>query len=540
MTETRPAGISRRSVLATGSSLGLALGATGLMTLEQAQAQGVAPKRGGTLTTMVTPEPPILVLGVNNQAPTILVSTKIFQGLVKFTEKLEPLPELAASWSLSEDKRTYTFKLQPGVKWHDGQDFTADDVVFSIMKFNMELSPRARSIFTRIKEATAPDPLTVVLTLDTPFEPLLLMLDCTSCVMVAKHIYEGQDFRNTPANQKPVGTGPFKFAEWQRGNFIRLARHEAYWKPGQPYLDEIIYRVIPDSQSRALALQTGQVLMTGSGDIEPFDVPRFREQANLDISTKGWELFAPLMWLELNHRKAPLGDVRVRQAISLALDRDFLVRRLWFGVGRAATGPISSTTRFYTDLGKLPGPDLKRAAALLDEAGLKPNAQGVRFGIKHLVLPYGEIWSRLGEYLRTSLKGIGIEVTLESTDAGGWSRRVSDWDYDTTINYLYQYGDPTLGVERTYVSSNIQKITFTNTGGYKNEEVDKLFATARTSADPKVRQEAFTAVQKLLRDDMPQVWLLEMSFPTIADKRVHNQIQFATGPHASYDDVFIA
>ena len=528
--------LTRRGVL--GGTAGT------VVTLTQARGQGVTSKRGGTLTTLVTPEPPILILGVISQGPTLIVASKIYQGLLKYSPTLEPLPELAKSWSISTDRRTYTFTLQDNVVWHDGAPMTADDVLFSVMNFHMELTPRARSVFNRIEAATAPDKRTVLLTLDAPFEPFLLMFDVTTCAIMPKHIYGAPgagaaEFRNNPANQKPIGTGPFKFTEWQRGNFIRLVRHEQYWKPGQPYLDEIIYRVVPDSQSRGLALQTGQLMMTAANDIEPFDVPRFRDQPNLEVTTKGWEYFSPLMWMELNHRVKPLNDVRVRQAISHALDRDFILRRLWFGVGKVATGPIASTTRFYDKATKLPGYDPRRAAALLDEAGLKPNNQGIRFTIKHLTLPYGEVWTRLGEYMRTALKGVGIELVLESTDAGGWAQRIADWEYDTSVNFLYQYGDPTLGVERTYVSSNIKKVTFTNTGGYQNPAVDALFTEAGTAPDPAVRQVAFSKVQALLAEEIPQIWLLEMAFPTIADRKLHNVIELGTGVHASFDDVFI-
>jgi peptide/nickel transport system substrate-binding protein len=531
-------GMSRRSLLATATAAA-ALPAN-LMTSAQARAQGAAPKRGGTLNTVLAPEPPILILGVNNQGPTLICGSKIYQGLFNFSPTLAPVPELAKSYELSDDKKTYTFHLQENVKWHDGEAFTADDVIFSVMKFHMEVAPRARGVFAKIKEATAPDPLTVKFTLDSPFEPFLLMFDVTSACMVPKHIYDGTDYRNNPHNQTPIGTGPFKFAEWQRGQFIRLVQFDGYWKPGQPYLDEIIYRIVPDSQSRSLALQTGQVILTTAGDIEPFDVPRFRELPNLEVLTTGWEYFAPLSWIETNHRVKPLGDVRVRQAMSHALDRDFIVKRLWFGVGKPATSPIASTTRFYDPASKLQAHDPKLAMQLLDAAGYKPDSKGVRFTIRHLVLPYGEVWSRLAEYFRTAMRQIGIEVTLESTDAGGWARRIADWDYDTSVNFVYQYGDPTLGVERTYVSTNIQKVTFTNTGGYSNPEVDKLFAAGRTAADPKERQAAFSAVQKILCDEVPQIWLMEMAFPTIHDRKLHNVIELGTGVHACFDDVFLA
>ena len=280
-------GLSRRQLIAASALAGLA---PGLMTLADAQAQGVAPKRGGTLNALLVPEPPILILGVNSQGPTLLAASKIYQGLVKFSPTLAPLPELAKSWELSEDKRTYTFKLQDGVTFHDGKPMTADDVIFSITKFHFDLAPRARSVFAKIKETSAPDPLTVTVTLDTPFEPFLLMLDVTTCAIVPKHIFEGTDFRNNPNNQTPIGTGPFRFVEWQRGNFIRLRRYDGYWKPGQPYLDEIIFRIVPDSQSRGIALQSGQVQMSASNDIEPFDIPRFQQQPNLNMTTKGWSI----------------------------------------------------------------------------------------------------------------------------------------------------------------------------------------------------------------------------------------------------------
>ena len=224
------------------------------MTLAQARAQGITPKKGGTLNTILTPEPPILVLGVNWQGPTQIAASKIYQGLLTYTEDLKPQPNLAKSWTISDDKLVYTFHLQENVKWHDGQPFTADDVIFSIMKWHTELTPRSKPIFGNIKQAKALDPHTVELTLAQAFEPFILMFDTLAANMVPKHIYEGTEFRTNPANQKPIGTGPFQFVEWQRGSFIHLKRFEGYWKPGQPYLDEIIYKIIPDSQSRALAL----------------------------------------------------------------------------------------------------------------------------------------------------------------------------------------------------------------------------------------------------------------------------------------------
>lgn len=133
-------------------------------------------------------------------------------------------------------------------------------------------------------------------------------------------------------NQTPIVTGPFSFKEWKRGSFIRLVRYDGYWKPGQ-------------------------VQLTAVGDIEPFDVPRFQQQLNLDFTTRGWEYFSPLMWLKLNHRVKPLDDVRLRQALSFAIDRDFVLKRLWFGVGKVATGPVAPVHRGARHLAERLKPD---------------------------------------------------------------------------------------------------------------------------------------------------------------------------------------
>lgn len=535
---SEPHGLSRRGLLAASA---LAAGTGGqLMTLDQARAQGITPRRGGTLTMMLTPEPPVLVVGVNNQGPTLAAGGKIYQGLIKLSPKLEVLPQLAESWEISPDKRSYTFRLQPNVKWHDGKDMTADDVVFSVTKFYTEVSPRARQVFQRITEATALDPRTVRLTLDAPFEPFLLMFDVTNAAVIPKHIYDGTDYRTNPANQTPIGTGPFRFVEWQRGNFVRMARFDGYWKPGQPYLDEIIYRVIPDSQSRRLAMQQGQAQLAQANDLEPFDIPQMETQPNLEVIRTGWELFAPLSWIEVNLRLDVLKDVRFRKAMAHAIDRNFIAQRLWFGGARPATSPIASGTRYHDAAARLPAYDVRAANQLLDAMGLKPNAQGIRHSVKLLGLPYGEVWSRLSEYIRQALRQVGIDVTIESTDAGGWARRVGSWDYEMAVTFTYQYGDPTLGVARTYLSSNIQKVLFANTSGYSNPKVDALLDQAAREAEPAKRAELFKEMQKLVIEDQPLIWLVELLFPTVKEKKLQVPSWGGTGVHASFDDVFFA
>ena len=165
----------------------------------------------------------------------------------------------------------------------------------------------------------------------------------------------------------------------------------------------------------------------------------------------------------------------------------------------------------------------------------------MRATVKFLPLPYGEAWQRLGEYVKQALGKVGVKVVLESTDAAGWGKRQANWDFDMTSDFVYQYADPAIGVSRTYISSNIRKgVMFSNVMGYSNPEVDKLFEDAAKENDPKKRQEDYSKMQKIVVDEVPVAWLLEMEFPTILNKRVHNAITTAIGVNETYADAWVS
>ena len=203
------------------------------------------------MNIVIAPEPPTLVLAINQQTPTNLVAAKIYQGLFVYGFDLKAVPCLAESWKMSADGLTYTFKLRRGVSWHDGRPFTAADVIFSYRDMLIQTHSRARTTMATVANYAAPDDHTVVIKLKQKFAPFINALDLP---IMPKHLYEGKDFRTNPANQTPIGTGPFKFAEWRRGEYVRLVRNEKYYKPGLPYLDEIYFRVIPDAATRVVAL----------------------------------------------------------------------------------------------------------------------------------------------------------------------------------------------------------------------------------------------------------------------------------------------
>ena len=522
------------------AKLGLVAGAVGIGGIPLGLTRAAGQTSGGTLNTIIQPEPPILVTALNQQQPTLTLGGKIYESLLRYDFDLKPIPGLAQSWEVSPDGLIYTFKLFPNITFHDGTPLTADDVIFSVTKMLMETHARARGTFARVDSAEAPDPHTVVFRLKTPFAPFLGAFDCTTAPIVPKHIYDGTDYRKNPANAQAIGCGPFKLKEWVRGSHVHLVKHEGYYRPGEPHLDEIIYRVIPDSASRSVALEQGTVQLTQCTDVEAFDVQRLSKLPNLDMTTKGYEFFAPHQWLELNNRIAPMNDKRFRQAVMYAIDRKALLTRVFFGLGKVATGPVSSKTRFYEKDVKQYEYSLDKAKALLDDMGLKPGADGKRVTIPYLVPPYGEIYQRSAEFLRQSLGRVGIDLQLQGIDLAGWAEKCSNWDFSMTMNLVYQFGDPALGVSRTYITSNIRKgILFSNTAGYSNPEVDRLFEEAAVATSDAKRQELYSAVQKLLVEEIPIVWLVEQDYANFIDKKLKNVITTAIGVHETFGTVSV-
>ncbi|MCP3019062.1 ABC transporter substrate-binding protein [Cupriavidus basilensis] len=514
------------------ATAGLAL-APALLPAGSAVAQTV----GGTLSGIVQPEPPILISAMNSQAPTQYVAGKIYQGLLTYGPDLKPRPELAKSWKISPDGLTYTFELQSGVKWHDGKPFTSADVVFSIDKMLREVHVRTRAVLNKYMESIrAVNDSTVEIKLKEAFPPFISMFETGTMPMMPKHIYDGTDYRNNPANQKPVGTGPFMFKEWKKGAYIKLAKNPNYWKKGKPYLDELVFYVIPDSASRAVAFEKGDVQVLRGGDVDNVDVKRLRALPNVEYTTKGWELFSPMSNLLMNMRKPPFNNVKVREAVMHALNRKMIVDNIFFGMGKPAVSPFASATLFFDKSTPVYDFNLKKARELIKESGVNVG----QYPVKILSSSYGANWDRLDEYMKQMLEQLGFKVSIESADAGTWSARVSNWDFDLTATYTYQYGDPALGVERLYVTKNIVKGTpFANVQGYSNPQADELWAKASVTMDPAERQKLYSQVQKILMTEVAAGNLFELEFPTLYRKNVKNLVTTAIGLNESFDNVSI-
>ncbi|WP_417436733.1 ABC transporter substrate-binding protein [Idiomarina abyssalis] len=492
------------------------------------------PQDGGTINVVVQPEPPSLMIGMYSNGTTQQVGGNIFEGLLRYDKELNPHPLLAKSWEHSKDGKTWTFHLEKNVLWHDGKPFTSADVVFSVDKLLRKTNARLRASLEFVDSITAPDDYTVVFKLNKPFGPFIRLFEVGTMPMLPKHIYEGADYKTNPANQHPIGTGPFKFVEWKKGSYIHLTKNEHYHVAGLPHINDLYWHVIPDAASRAVAFETGKIDVLPGGSVENFDVPRLTELDNTCVTTDGWEFFSPHSLLWLNNRQGPMADKRFRQAVMYAMNREFAKEVLWNGYGKIANGPVGSKTKFYDKT--LPNYEYNPAKAkkLLKDMGYDGTP------VRLLPMPYGETWQRWAEVVKQNLEEVGIKTKMISTDVAGWNQKVADWDYDISFTYLYQYGDPALGVARNYISSNISKgSSWNNVEGYKNDQVDKLFAEAAVAFPDSKRQELYSKVQHQLVEDVPVAWLMELEFPTIYSCKVHDLIDSGIGINDAFGTAWI-
>jgi len=346
-------------------------------------AGGATPQRGGTVVVAVNADPGAMNPAITTAGGTHNVTDQIFNGLVGLDDNLNPVPELAASWEVGEGGKVYTFKLVPNVKWHDGVPFTSADVKFTfeqaLLKFHARTKAALEAVLTGIE---TPDDGTVIFRFKQPYGSFLQRLDVVEAPIIAKHIYEGKEVDKDPANLKPIGTGPFRFVEYVKGDHVTLERNPDYFRPDRPYFDKAIYRIIPNATTATQALEQGEVDYLGS--VQGSDLERLRANKGLTLvqgfGGSGGSICQDVLIPNLT--KAPFDKPEVRRAFYQAIDRQFLLDRVYFGQGGLSTGPISRQMAWaYTDKVRAYPFDLAAANRALDAAGLPRGADGNRFTI---------------------------------------------------------------------------------------------------------------------------------------------------------------
>ncbi|MFG1280013.1 ABC transporter substrate-binding protein [Xanthobacter autotrophicus] len=501
------------------------------------------PRRGGTLVAIIQPEPTVLTTTVNNQFPNGAVSVNIYDGLVAYDDNLDLRPALAERWELSPDKLTLTFHLRRGVKWHDGAPFTSADVRFSALEIWKKVHSRGRLTFAELTDVETPDDYTAIFRFRAPSLVVLSALNAWESQVLPKHLYEGTDILKNPRNLEPVGTGPFRFKTWQRGEAIELERNPDYWDAGKPYLDRLIYRFIPDGGARAAALEIGDVGFAAFDPVPFADIDRVRKLPNLVVESRGYEWNAKYYFLEFNLRNPILADIRVRRAIAHAIDRQGLADTVWYGLVAPATGPIPSFVKaFYTKDVPSYSFDTAQTERLLDEAGYRRGPNGVRFSINQDFQPFNDNFRKTAEYLRQCLKRVGIEVNVRSQDLAGFVRRVyGSYDFDINTGQFSVFIDPELGLLRQFWSKSIAPgIPWTNASGYADAQTDRLIESIKSAADPEQRIALFHDLQRRIQSDLPVLPLLELRQFTVFNRNVRGVALGPDGAMSALKDVWLA
>ncbi len=472
-----------------------------------------------TVVALVNQAPRHFNGAVQSGAATMFPSAQLFASPIMFDDKWQPHPYLAKSWKISEDGLTVTLNLVKGATFHDGKPITSEDVAFSIM--TIKNNHPFKTMFAPVEKIDTPDPHTAVIHLSHPHPAILLAMSQALCPIIPKHVFgDGQDIKTHPMNMTPVGSGPFKFVEYKPGEYYILEAYDKFFL-GAPHIKKLIVKIIPDSVTRLTAMKNNEgqidVFVTEAKEIKPYEKLPF-----IKVETAA-PAVGPINWLEFNVKQKPLDDKRVRQAISYAIDRDFIVKSLLLGFSKRATGPIDPASPFYTADVQHYDLNLAKANSLLDEAGYPKKGDGMRFSLTVDYIPgVLEQQKNLAEYLKPQLKKIGIDVVIRSSpDFPSWAKLVSNWDFQLTWDTVYNWGDPVIGVHRTYLSSNIKKgVIFSNTTQYSNPKVDELLEKAGMELDQAKRKALYAEFQKIVVDDAPIAFVDITPAYTAYDKKL--------------------
>ena len=481
-------------------------------------------KRGGTLIWAVQNTPRHLNPAVQSGIATGEPGNQLFAAPLRYDEDWTPQPYLAESWDVSADGLTVTLNLVKGATFHDGVPIKSSDVAFSI-KTVQENHP-FKTMYAPVEAVETPDDHTAVIKLSKPHPALLLAMSSQLLPIIPEHVYgDGQDPKSHPANSEGVvGSGPFKLVEFKRDQHIILERNDDFFIDGRPYLDKIVMRIIKDGSARMIALENGEAHLSGF-EQNPRDINRMKKASGVTATSEGvaYAAIGPIAWLAFNTASdGPVGDKKVRQAIAYAIDRDFVNKAIMLGTSTPALTGIHPGSPFYEPNVERYDLDLDKANALLDEAGYPRGDDGNRF---QLTVDYG--WAGIkaqAEYVKPQLKKVGIDVVIRSSpDFPTWAKRVGGHDFELTWDVVFNWGDPVIGVHRTYQTSNIKKgVIWSNTQSYSNARVDELMDMAGSETDANKRKALYSEFQKLVAEDVPVYHTYALPYHTIYSDKIAN------------------
>lgn len=453
---------------------------------EQGGSQSSTP--AGTLEIALESEPPELDPNISSAYVDRQVMASLYDKLVDIDPKGEIQPMLAKSYEISDDGKTYTFKLEEGVKFHDGEPFDAEAVKFNFDRYMEKDSTRSTEV-APIESVEAVDDMTVEVKMKQPFAPFLAVLTDRAGIMVSPKAVEENDGR---ISKNPIGTGPYKFVERKRGQSITLEKNEEYWKDGLPKSDKIVYKGIDD--------ENVQLQNFRSGELDVIDSIPYVEFKNLQNDEQYMVSIEPGLGYQgfyLNVTQPPFDDKKLRQAVYNLVDRKAIVQAVLRDIGgEPGNTPFGKASLAYDEESdSFDAPNVEEAKKLLKEAG----QENFSFTLKIDPSPANQ---QLGQVVQNSMKKAGVEVKLERLEFGTLLEQSQNGDFQALALGWSGRIDPDLNIYDFTVTDGDN-----NDSGYSNPEVDKLLNEARTTLDEGKRKELYTQVMEILHEDVPYVYL---------------------------------
>ena len=419
-----------------------------------------------------------------------VVYANLFEGLTRFGPDGSVLPALATSWEVSEDGTVYTFHLAEGVTFHDGTTFDAEDVVFSLDRARAEDSTNAqKALFAGIASIEATDPATVTVTLSEPNGNFPFNMAWGDAVIVAPESVDA-------AATAPVGTGPFMFGEWVQGDHVTLTRYDGYWGPA-PALASATFKFISDPNAAFAAMMAGDV------DAFPnFPAPetlgQFEGDPRFSVivgSTEGETILA------MNNKQPPLDDIRVREAITHAINRQDIIDGAMFGYGTPIGTHFAPHNPDYVDLTALSAYDPEKSKALIAEVG--------PVGPLRLMLPPPTYARRGGEIIAAQLREVGIETEITNLEWAQWLEQVfKGKDFDLTIVSHTEPADINIYANPDYYFQ------------YDNPEFQALIADLAVTSDPAMRSELNHKAETMIAEDFVNAYLFQLAKTGVANVKI--------------------
>ncbi|HET6488412.1 MAG TPA: peptide-binding protein [Syntrophales bacterium] len=461
----------------------------------------------------------IPLLATDNSSHSI--AGLIFNGLVKYDKDLNIVGDLAESWDISKDGLVITFHLRKGVRWHDGQPFTAEDVLFT---YRLTIDPKTPTAyagdFLKVKKAEVLDPFTFRVIYDKPFAPALMSW---SSAVMPKHLMEGSDVTKSPLARHPIGTGPYRFKEWKTGQKIVLVYNPDYFE-GRPYIDGRIMRVIPDMATMFLELRAKGIDQMG---LTPLQYTRQTENRYFRSNFHKYRYLSfAYTYMGFNLQNPMFADRRVRQALAYAINKEELIDGILLGLGKEATGPFKpGTWQYNPDVKRYPY-DPKRARELLAEAGWRDtdgdgilDRGGKRFEFELLANQGNEVRAKTAEIIQRRLAEVGISVKIRIIEWAAFIKEfINKRRFDAVILGWTIPMDPDLFDVWHSSKTGPSELNFIS---YKNNEVDILLDKGRSTFDRNERKRCYDRIQEILAEDQPYIFLYVPDALPIFSARIH-------------------